>query len=141
MGFWQSDVLSIAPKAVWLLMRLGIALAAEIAAALSCFYIDRLSCVLQRTWKRAPCARCDLLSRRRALSGSAGGVTHLVAVCCKAQTVHAMAWNIFGDIRWHRCSSSCVDMLLACVICCGCDQSDASSHVEFLIESPCDTPC
>lgn len=35
MGFWQSDVLSVAPKAIWLLMSLGIVLAADIAAALS----------------------------------------------------------------------------------------------------------
>jgi hypothetical protein len=35
MGFWQSDVLSVAPKAVWLVTSLGIVLAADIAAALS----------------------------------------------------------------------------------------------------------
>jgi hypothetical protein len=35
MGFWQSDILSVAPKAVWLVTSLGIVLAADIAAALS----------------------------------------------------------------------------------------------------------
>ena len=39
MGFWQSEVLSVAPKAVWLLMSLGIVLAAEIAAALSLVFL------------------------------------------------------------------------------------------------------
>jgi hypothetical protein len=35
MGFWQSDVLSVAPRSVWLVTSLGIVLAADIAAALS----------------------------------------------------------------------------------------------------------
>jgi hypothetical protein len=35
MGFWQSEVWSVAPKAIWLLMSLGIVLAADIAAALA----------------------------------------------------------------------------------------------------------
>ena len=35
MGFWQSDVLSVAPRLIWLMMSLGIVLAADIAAALS----------------------------------------------------------------------------------------------------------
>lgn len=35
MGLWQSDVLSVAPRPIWLLMSLGIVLAADTAAALS----------------------------------------------------------------------------------------------------------
>lgn len=35
MGFWQSEVMSVAPKAVWLVTSLGIVLAADVAAALS----------------------------------------------------------------------------------------------------------
>jgi hypothetical protein len=38
-GFWQSEVGSVAPKAIWLLMTLGIVLAAEIAAALSLVFL------------------------------------------------------------------------------------------------------
>ena len=41
MGFWQSKVLSLAlPKVMWLLMSLGIVLAAEIAAALSLAFLQ-----------------------------------------------------------------------------------------------------
>lgn len=39
MEFWQSEVLSVAPKAIWLLMSLGIVLAADIAAALSLVFV------------------------------------------------------------------------------------------------------
>jgi hypothetical protein len=42
MGFWQSDVLSVAPKAIWLLMSLGIVLAADIAAALSLAFVTSI---------------------------------------------------------------------------------------------------
>lgn len=39
MGFWQSEVWSVAPMAIWLLMSLGSVLAAEIAAALSLVFL------------------------------------------------------------------------------------------------------
>lgn len=39
MGFWQADVWSVAPTAIWLLMSLGIVFAAEIAAALSLLFL------------------------------------------------------------------------------------------------------
>src|SRR5260221_2790176 len=39
MRFWLAEVLSVAPKAIWLLMSLGIVLAAEIAAALSLVFL------------------------------------------------------------------------------------------------------
>jgi hypothetical protein len=38
-GFWQTEVLSVAPKGIWLLMSLGIVLAAEVAAALSLVFL------------------------------------------------------------------------------------------------------
>jgi hypothetical protein len=39
MESWQSEVFSVAPRATWLLMSLGIVLAAEIAAALSLVFV------------------------------------------------------------------------------------------------------
>lgn len=39
MEYWKSEVWSVAPKAVWLLMSLGIVLAAETAAALSLVFL------------------------------------------------------------------------------------------------------
>lgn len=39
MEYWKSEVWPVAPKAVWLLMSLGIVLAAEIAAALSLVFL------------------------------------------------------------------------------------------------------
>ncbi len=35
MGFWQSEILSVAPRSMWFVTSLGIVLAADIAAALS----------------------------------------------------------------------------------------------------------
>lgn len=39
MRFWKSEVWPVAPKAIWLLMSLGVVLAAEIAAALSLVFL------------------------------------------------------------------------------------------------------
>jgi hypothetical protein len=41
-GFWHSEVWSVAPKAIWLWMSLGIVLAAEIAAALSLVFLTNV---------------------------------------------------------------------------------------------------